>query len=364
MKKSLCCLLSILLLAGCAPKEPDTEATAAEIGNAVVASQPEEFWAALHPLSADQDPEELAVYLSTAYGLPREAWVDGVAGYAEGMGASEMAVLQLADGWDKEEAVQALWDYIDGRLIDFTGYAPEEAALVEDALVLERGRWLLLAICPDPAAADSAFRSFFGEVQQTVRDPGGGSHEKVEMTLYDTSPVVEAYRSGDASALSDMDRAVLEACVKVMEEMLTADMTPAERELAIHDWMIDHTDYDRAEALPNNQHPYGLLLEGQAICIGYANTFQLFMDLLDIPCITVVSDTHAWNQVQLDGEWYGVDVTWDDPMGSYEDVPAAGEPAHHTYFNVTGDFLRETGHKWEADGVPEATGTRYAWQPS
>lgn len=364
MKKSLCCLLAILLLAGCAAGEPDTQATAAEIGGAVIDAQPEEFWAALHPLFADQDPEGLEAYLSTAYGLPREAWVDGIAVYTEGMAAGEVAVLRLADGWDKDQAVQALWDYVDGRLIDFTGYAPEEAALVEDALVLEQGRWLLLAICPDPEAAEAAFRSFFEGVRQTVRDPGGGGHDKVEMTLYDTGPVVAACRTGDTSSLSELDRAVLEACVQVMEEVLTEDMTPAEQELAIHDWMIDHAAYDETEALPNNQHPYGLLVEGQAICIGYANTFQLFMDLLDIPCITVVSDTHAWNQVQLDGEWYGVDVTWDDPMGSYEDVPAAGEKAHHIYFNVTSDFLRENRHEWNADGVPEATGTRYAWRPS
>ena len=50
-----------------------------------------------------------------------------------------------------------------------------------------------------------------------------------------------------------------------------------------------------------------ILVEGQAICMGYANTFQLFMDLLDIPCITVIGassgsrEDHAWNLVQLDG---------------------------------------------------------------
>ena len=70
---------------------------------------------------------------------------------------------------------------------------------------------------------------------------------------------------------------------------------------------------------------------------------------------------HAWNQVKLDGDWYAVDLTWDDPMGSYEDIPAAGEPGHHRYFNVTGGFLLESDHQWDYDAVPEAEGTRYAW---
>ena len=184
----------------------------------------------------------------------------------------------------------------------------------------------------------------------------------MEMPRYDTGPVVEAYRTGDASALSEQDQAVLEACVRVMEEVLTADMTPAEQELAIHDWLIDHTAYDEEHSHPNHNHPYGLLVEGRAICMGYANTFQLFMDLLGIPCQTVVSPTHAWNLVELDGAWYGVDVTWDDPLGSYETIPAAQEPVHHAYFNITDAVLWESGHRWDKTTVPAATGTKYTWQ--
>ena len=110
-----------------------------------------------------------------------------------------------------------------------------------------------------------------------------------------------------------------------------------------------------------------LLVEGQAICMGYANTFQLFMDLLDIPCVTVIGasggsrEDHAWNLVQLDGDWYAVDTTWDDPLGSYVGVPAANEKEHHRYFNVTSDFLRQTDHQWDYDAVQEATGTRWTW---
>ena len=49
------------------------------------------------------------------------------------------------------------------------------------------------------------------------------------------------------------------------------------------------------------------------------------MDVLDIPCTIAIgrgtnsegrSENHAWNYVQLDGNWYAVDCTWDDPVSN------------------------------------------------
>lgn len=374
MKRVTLLLLALLLLAGCAPKEPTTDASAIDLGGVVAESQPEEFSNGLTPLSSELDSEGLEAYLTAAYGLDREDWVDAVAAYSEGLQAYELAVIQLADGVDAGSAEELLLAYLEGRQADFTGYAPDQAALVEDALLLRQGRWLLLAICPDPEAAKEAFLTRFdGETTQTAarpytveRDSRGyvvfDPPNEEEMPLYDTAPVVEAYRTGDTSALSEEDAAILEICRQVLEAEIDNDMSPAEQELAVHDWIIDHAAYDETHSSPNRSHPYGLLVEGQAICMGYANTFQLFMDLLDIPCVTVTSTTHAWNLVQLDGEWYGVDVTWDDPLGSFVDVPAADEPEHHRYFNVTSDFLRQTGHKWDDSTVPEADGTRWTWE--
>ncbi len=368
MKRLLLFLGLAVMLTGCTSQPPATTCTAAEIGELVVQSQPSDYLDPMHPLSSAYDPAELETYLSTAYGFSPQMWEDAVAAYGEGMAANEVAVIQLSEETDGAAAEQALWRYVQGRLIDFTGYAPEQAALVENALVVRQGQWLLLAICPDPIAAKAAFdQCFQGESVLWTPPPEPSAspvqeEERLEMPRYDTGPVVEAYRTGDTSALSDQDQAVLEACARVMEEVLTADMTPAEQELAIHDWLIDHTAYDEEHSHPNHNHPYGLLVEGRAICMGYANTFQLFMDLLGIPCQTVVSPTHAWNLVELDGAWYGVDVTWDDPLGSYETIPAEQEPVHHAYFNITDAVLWESGHRWDKTTVPAATGTKYTWQ--
>ena len=69
----------------------------------------------------------------------------------------------------------------------------------------------------------------------------------------------------------------------------------------------------------------GALLDGRAVCDGYAKAFKLLCDAYDIPCLIVPgtatqngkSEPHAWNYVQMEnGEWYAVDVTWDD----HEDI--------------------------------------------
>ena len=88
------------------------------------------------------------------------------------------------------------------------------------------------------------------------------------------------------------------------------------------------------------------------------------MDLLGIECITVEGTAysytadHAWNQVKLEGEWYCVDVTWDDPTTS----GTVSERSAHRFFNVTSEYMRDTDHQWDETSVPEAAGTACTWR--
>ena len=189
---------------------------------------------------------------------------------------------------------------------------------------------------------------------------------------YDEGRLLEAWTAGDWSGLHEKDRAILDRCREVLDTVVPAGGSEYDRELAVHDWMVEWASYDSNTLSllpdfredPDNGNPYGLLVNGRGICSGYTSTFQLFMDLLGIECITVEgtayggSEAHAWNQVRLDGEWYCVDVTWDDPVASF---PVLDWMAH-SYFNVTGDYMRRTDHQWDESAVPEATGTAYAWR--
>jgi len=144
-------------------------------------------------------------------------------------------------------------------------------------------------------------------------------------------------------------------------------MTDYDKELAIHNWIIDWASYDTeahsnspdASPDPDNDNPYGLLINKRAVCMGFTSAFQLFMDLVGVECITVIgasgseSMEHAWNMVRIDGEWYCVDVTWNNPIDT--DSTNRDESVTHKYFNVSSRFMRDTGHHWDASAVPEAT---------
>jgi transglutaminase/protease-like cytokinesis protein 3 len=171
--------------------------------------------------------------------------------------------------------------------------------------------------------------------------------------------------------LTEKNKAIFDACFKVISGNITDGMTAYEKELAIHDWIVKWASYDteannnspNARPSPDNDNPYGVFFNKKAICSGYTSTFQLFMDLLGIECITVngfarnMETEHAWNMVRLDGEWYCVDVTWNDPVGVFSPSYVS-----HDYFNVTSQYMREHQHIWNDAAVPEATATAYSWE--
>lgn len=189
---------------------------------------------------------------------------------------------------------------------------------------------------------------------------------------YDENRLLSAWAIGNWDDLQDEDQTILDICQEVISTVIPVNGNAYEQELAVHDWMIAHGSYDsnRLSNLPdfqenpNNDNPYGFLVDGKGICLGYTRTFQLFMDLLGIECITVegmaynYTADHAWNQVRLDGEWYCVDVTWDDPTTS----GTLSERNAHRFFNVTSDHMRNTNHQWDEKSIPEATGITYTWQ--
>lgn len=175
-----------------------------------------------------------------------------------------------------------------------------------------------------------------------------------DMTICDTSGILAAWESGDSSALSDRDREVYDVCRQVISETIRDEMSDYDKELAIYRWLNASASYDwdhndrLAEMDPASYTPYGVLIRGKGVCLGFATTFQLFMDLCDVECITIVgashqsTSDHAWNMVRLNGEWYCVDPTWD-------------LSGRLRYFNVTSDYMAGTDHQWDYDHVPEAT---------
>ena len=127
-----------------------------------------------------------------------------------------------------------------------------------------------------------------------------------------------AVRTGDTSYLSAREQLAYGKLFSVADELHLRELPDIEAITAAHDYLVLNTAYDNATAASGSGGPShyaeGTLIDGLAVCSGYASTFQLLMMLADIPCEYVWTDVHAWNLVQLDGEWYHIDVTWDDPV--------------------------------------------------
>jgi len=85
----------------------------------------------------------------------------------------------------------------------------------------------------------------------------------------------------------------------------------------VHDYLCNHITYTLNDR-PEIYTAYGALVEGKAVCEGYAIAFQRLMEAMGIPCYiasgVVQGEDHAWNLVQLNGQWYHLDATWDDQV--------------------------------------------------
>lgn len=89
----------------------------------------------------------------------------------------------------------------------------------------------------------------------------------------------------------------------------------------IHDYIINNSKYDSAKAedkvsLYRSDIAYGPLFQGYAICGGYTDLMELFLEKLNIKSYKISSNNHIWNALLLDGVWYHLDLTWDDPVAS------------------------------------------------
>ena len=125
-----------------------------------------------------------------------------------------------------------------------------------------------------------------------------------------------------------------------------------------HDYLISTIEYDYNAVY--NQSAYSAVVNKKSVCAGYSRAFQYMMQKMDIRCGFIAgtcvtssgSGGHAWNIVELDGEYYAMDVTWDDPIGA-----SAGK-FYYNYFNVTDASISNNHIRGDVSGkLPAAIGT-------
>ena len=124
-----------------------------------------------------------------------------------------------------------------------------------------------------------------------------------------------------------------------------------EKEKYVHDKLLTNVSYNKDATL--NQSAYSALVNGQTVCAGYARAYQYLLQQLGIPCYYCTGYSgadHAWNVVKLHGDYYNVDVTWDDT-----------NPHTYNYFNRSDEELSLTHvRKGLAVKLPACTGKLYS----
>lgn len=133
-----------------------------------------------------------------------------------------------------------------------------------------------------------------------------------------TGYITSVFPSYDYSLSEFQSRAekTYNAAVQIISEM-PDDLTEYGQILYIHNYLADTIEYDNTDPYSS---AYSALVEKKASCSGYSKAFNYLCSMTGTESLIiqgVSSDTesnHVWNKVSLDGNWYNIDVTWDDPI--------------------------------------------------
>lgn len=156
-----------------------------------------------------------------------------------------------------------------------------------------------------------------------------------------------------------------EAIRTVAEQWLAeipTELSAYEKVKAVYEKIIFSTEYDLNAA--DNQNIASVFLGGASVCQGYAKATQYLLNRLGVLCTLVqgtvdTGEAHAWNLVQVDGDYYYVDTTWGDASYRMEDGSEGSNLSeiNYDYLCVTTQDLLRTHRIEGVVPMPECTAT-------
>lgn len=178
---------------------------------------------------------------------------------------------------------------------------------------------------------------------------------RIVASPYSGSKMLKAYRTGDYSNLTEDEREALYVAESVVNSARKAASNDMELELWLHDWMchnISYYDVDFAIEFTDRRqlNAVGALLDGKANCQGYTDCFYLLGNMAGFTVDRQTMPDHIFNTIKLGGNWYIVDVTFND----HDTVQYGQEMTSYRMFNVGMDY--SDGRTW----APEQTRQKIA----
>lgn len=152
------------------------------------------------------------------------------------------------------------------------------------------------------------------------------------------------YVSASTGELRQMVR-TYEKKVREILSYMESSWSPLEKALYVNDYLAVNCEYDFTF---QNFDAYDALITKTAVCQGYTLAYMDLMNRLGIPCEVVSSNSmnHIWNLIQINGCWYHVDVTWNDPTPDY-----CGKAEHTFLLKSTSWFVSGEGAHNASDHV-------------
>lgn len=96
---------------------------------------------------------------------------------------------------------------------------------------------------------------------------------------------------------------------KIISEIITADMSDQEKVSAIVSYVMENLDYRLTKVFDSNESPLTSALNGKGVCATYAYFTSILLTKAGIESYDVMSSSHAWNIIKIDGKYYYADPT-------------------------------------------------------
>lgn len=203
----------------------------------------------------------------------------------------------------------------------------------------------------------ATLKSYVASQQEDQNEETTEDYVKIaeQYEIKPTTNISDAYKSGDTSRLTDKEKETLDMAKDALKEMkIKDDMSDFEKEKAVYDWMTSSLQHDQGAltVIPTTQedcdNPYGVLKYHNAVCVGYATTFRMFMQMLDIECMVEHNNEkyHSWDVAKIDGDWYITDIYSDAGNGNY------------AHFNMTNNMWSQE-QSWDQEFFPVANSLKY-----
>lgn len=138
---------------------------------------------------------------------------------------------------------------------------------------------------------------------------------------------------------------------QLLSTMITEGMSVDRKIKLIHDWVVKNVKYDRSQV---EHSAYAGFFKGTTVCQGYSIMIYKMLKESGVQNRILSSSNHAWNLVNINGKYYHLDATWDDP------VPDQGPGrVSYKYYNLSDTELRardsDNSHVWDASKFPAAS---------